>query len=91
MSDPEARPAPSARLLQQAYDLTPAEAGLAARLAAGSSLQEAAEALGIGANTAKTQLKAVFAKLEVDRQAALVQRILAEVGGCAEAGNGYAR
>jgi DNA-binding CsgD family transcriptional regulator len=91
VSDPDARPAPSARLLQEAYDLTPAEAALAARLAAGSSLQQAAEALDIGANTAKTQLKAIFAKLEVDRQAALVQRVLAELGGYAEAGNGHAR
>lgn len=81
VSDPDARPTPSARLLQQAYDLTPAEAELAARLVAGASLPQAATALGVGINTAKTQLKAIFAKLEVDRQAALVQRILSEVGG----------
>lgn len=81
LADPDARPAPPEHRLRQAYGLTRAEAALAARLVDGLSLAEAAGVLGIGRNTAKTQLKAVFAKLEVERQTALVRRVLADLGG----------
>jgi hypothetical protein len=47
------------------------------------TLREAADALRVSGNTAKTQLKAVFAKLDVDRQSALVRRVLADLGGVA--------
>jgi DNA-binding NarL/FixJ family response regulator len=44
------------------------------------NLREAADSLCISGNTAKTQLKSVFAELEVDRQTALVRRVLADLG-----------
>src|SRR5690606_33122681 len=55
--------------------LTPAEARLAARLRFGLSLKEAAEELGISVNTARNQLKSVFEKLGVNRQADLVRHL----------------
>jgi DNA-binding CsgD family transcriptional regulator len=83
VGDPDEIRAPSGELLVQAYGLSRAEAALAARLVEGASLREAANALAISENTAKTQLKAVFAKLDVDRQTALVRRVLADLGGLA--------
>lgn len=62
--------------------LTPAEARLAARLRFGQTLKEAAEELGISVNTARNQLKSVFEKLGVNRQADLV-RHLAELAALA--------
>ena len=58
------------------YDLTPAEARLAAALAEGESLEEAAELLGITRNTARTHLKRIFAKTGTNRQGALVRLLL---------------
>lgn len=58
------------------WRLTRAEAILATRLAEGLTVQEAAEQLGISANTARSQLKAVFAKVGVQRQSQLVALIL---------------
>jgi DNA-binding CsgD family transcriptional regulator len=71
-----ARPGPEARAdpqsLKDLLGLTTAEARLAAILAEGVSLVEAAARLGIAHNTAKVQLRAVFAKTGVRRQAQLV-------------------
>jgi DNA-binding CsgD family transcriptional regulator len=58
------------------HNLSPAESGLAARLVAGMSLRQAAVALGISENTARSHLKRVFAKTAVRRQAELVRRAL---------------
>ncbi len=58
------------------FDLTPAEARLAALLASGISLAEAAEQNRISKNTAKVQLKSIFSKTGVNRQAELVKLIL---------------
>jgi DNA-binding CsgD family transcriptional regulator len=41
-------------------------------LASGEALEDAAKDLGISKNTARVQLKAVFTKLNVHRQAELV-------------------
>jgi DNA-binding CsgD family transcriptional regulator len=54
-------PAPPA-LLAQAFALTPAEARLAAIIAQGATPERAAGVLGISRQTARNQLKAVFAK-----------------------------
>jgi DNA-binding CsgD family transcriptional regulator len=67
---PKSRPNPS--LLSQAFGLTSAEAKLAARLADGTSLTEAAEELTISRGTARSQLKTVFMKTETHRQSQLV-------------------
>jgi DNA-binding CsgD family transcriptional regulator len=72
VTDLEARPMPPEDLLRTAFALTRAEARLACRLAAGSSLEDAAAALGIAKNTARMQLRAIFGKTRTSRQAELV-------------------
>jgi DNA-binding CsgD family transcriptional regulator len=72
IADIERRPPVPEDLLRSLFALTPAEARLASRLAAGASLEEAAEALAIAKNTARIQLRAVFAKTGTARQAELV-------------------
>jgi DNA-binding CsgD family transcriptional regulator len=54
------------------YGLTPAESRLAAKLAAFSSLGDAANDLGIATGTARTQLAAVFAKTGAKTQGELL-------------------
>lgn len=74
------RPAqPSEPLLRQLYQLTPAEAALAVLLGEGLTLEETAARLGISRNTARSHLRAVFAKTGVKRQTALVQLLLCSV------------
>jgi DNA-binding CsgD family transcriptional regulator len=58
-------------LLRQAFGLTPAETRLALTLAKGNGLIAAALELNIGRETARTQLRAVFDKTGVRRQAEL--------------------
>ena len=70
---------PSEPLLRQLYQLTPAEASLAVLLGEGLTLEESASRLGISRNTARTHLRAVFAKTGVKRQTALVQLLLCSV------------
>ena len=60
--------------------LTMAEARLASVLNRGLSLVDAAKQLGIAHNTAKVQLRSVFAKTGVHRQAQLVA-LLATLSG----------
>ncbi|MBU1424443.1 MAG: alpha/beta hydrolase [Gammaproteobacteria bacterium] len=62
--------------LQTIFGLSPAEARLAALLASGVSLNQAADQSCISKNTAKVQLKSVFSKIGVNRQAELVKLIL---------------
>jgi DNA-binding CsgD family transcriptional regulator len=69
---------PEATQLCAAFGLTVAEAKLAAKLASGSGIDGAAASLGVSRETARTQLKAVFAKTNTCRQAelaALVARL----------------
>jgi len=61
------------------YGLTLAEAKLASLLADGRSLEQAALTLGISIQTVRSQLKAVFAKTQVNRQAELVARLLTDM------------
>jgi DNA-binding NarL/FixJ family response regulator len=65
-------PMPSEGSLRKLFDLTPAEARLAQRLACGDSVEEVASTLHIKMTTARTQLAAIFAKTETRRQAKLV-------------------
>lgn len=58
------------------YGLTRAEARLAAKLAEGLSLEDAAEALTVSINTARCQLSMAFQKTGVRRQAELVALLL---------------
>ena len=67
------RPAgPSEDLLRERFQLTRAEAGLALHLAQGATLADAADALGIAYNTARSHLRAIFAKTSTHRQLELV-------------------
>ncbi len=81
--DPSRRDAISPDALRALFGLTPAEAALAARLATGLTLEEAAEELGIARNTARAQLRAVFDKAGVSRQAELVRAVLRSVAALA--------
>lgn len=65
----------SARQLISMFGLSPAEARLARALCHGETLEEYAEAQSVKLPTVKTQLRAVFAKTQTDRQVALVNLI----------------
>jgi DNA-binding CsgD family transcriptional regulator len=58
-------------LVQGLFDLTPAEARIAALIGSGLPPRSAAERLGITEETARTTLKHVFAKVGVSRQSEL--------------------
>ena len=85
ISDPEKRPVSDNELLRQLYGLTPAESRLAQMLAAGESLNDAAEKLRVATSTVRSQLKSIFAKTNTHRQSDLV-RVLLRLP--AEAGDG---
>src|SRR5580704_4092851 len=63
---------PSEEVLKSAFRLTEAEARLAARIAAGESLEQITASLDIAKETGRSRLKSIFAKLGVNRQAELV-------------------
>lgn len=63
---------PPHAVLRACFGLTSAEANMAASLAAGATLEGAADQLGISKETARSQLKAVFDKTQTHRQAELV-------------------
>lgn len=67
-----AQDVPSADVVQGLFDLTPAEARLAALIAAGDAPVPAAAKLGITPSTARSVLKRIFQKTGVSRQAELV-------------------
>ncbi len=70
---------PLERLVSQIFDLTPSEAHLAALLAAGLSLAEAARKLDLTENTVRSYCKTILSKTGVSRQADLVRLILRSV------------
>lgn len=76
--DPEKQVDP--QMLRDLFGLTAAEARLTVALARGSNLVDAAHSLGIAHNTAKVQLRAVFAKTGVRRQAQLAA-LITSLGG----------
>lgn len=72
------RPAPpraEAQLLKAAYGLTGSEAQVAFLLAAGRSRAEVAAARHVSLSTVVTQLRTIFDKVGVNREAALVARV----------------
>ena len=64
--------APQTELIEALFDLTPSEAQVAARLVEGKSVSEIARAQKVTQNAVRMQLKSVFAKTGVKRQAELV-------------------
>lgn len=61
--------------LRQQFGLTLAEARLTSELGAGEGLRTAASRLGIGYETARTQLKSIFLKTNTHRQTELVAKL----------------
>jgi DNA-binding CsgD family transcriptional regulator len=72
LSDLERSVVPDATVMARIFRLSPAEARIAMRIAGGVSLREAADELSIAHETARHQLKAVFAKTGTNRQSQLV-------------------
>lgn len=68
--------------LGQMFDLTRAEARLAAALVSGLSLTEAAKACGTGIGTARNYLTRVFRKTATNRQSQLVALICRAMAEC---------
>lgn len=77
--DAESRTQAPNSVIGKMFSLTPAETVLAVELANGSSLEEAAETLGIRRNTARAHLRAIFSKTGVRRQTELVRIVLNSV------------
>ena len=70
--DTELTRRPTEDALQAVFHLTKAEARLAAQLSSGETLDVAAEKLDVAKETSRSQLKGIFAKTNVSRQAELV-------------------
>ena len=66
------KPGPPAAILAKTFHLTPSEAKLACIIARGAPPDIAARELKISRETARNQLKAVFAKTDTHRQSELV-------------------
>lgn len=79
VSDPDLHESASRQSLADLFDLTPAEANLAILLARGLSLAEVSETQSVSQHTARAQLKSIFAKTGVSRQAELVRLIIKSV------------
>ncbi|MBA6412557.1 helix-turn-helix transcriptional regulator [Parahaliea sp. F7430] len=79
ISDPDLRETASQQTLSELFSLTPAEANLAILLSRGLSLAEVSESQHISQHTARAQLKSIFAKTGVSRQAELVRLVLKSV------------
>jgi DNA-binding CsgD family transcriptional regulator len=73
------RPGPPAAILAKTFRLTPSEAKLACIIARGAPPVIAARELMISRETARNQLKSVFAKTDTHRQSELVA-LLMQVG-----------
>jgi DNA-binding CsgD family transcriptional regulator len=71
LTDLDAETQPDSTVIAQAFGLSPAETRLALLISNGTSPTEAAEQLGIARETARSQLKTVFAKTGTHRQAEL--------------------
>jgi DNA-binding CsgD family transcriptional regulator len=77
--DLAAAPRISERLVAELFGLSLAEARLSALLAQGLTLREAAGAMGVTENTARTYSKLVYSKLGISRQVDLVRVLLRSV------------
>lgn len=76
LCDPDVQTKAPREVMRQVFEFTPSEANLAMEIANGLSIDEAAEVLNIRRNTARTHLRAIFAKAGVTRQAELVRLVL---------------
>lgn len=76
LHDPMAAVNIDEQTIRGGFGLTVAESRLAALLVAGSSIQQASSQLELSPNTVRTQLKSIFAKTGVNRQAELLRALL---------------
>ena len=74
--DPDMDIADFARPVCRAFGLTRVESDLACRLASGQSVQDAANAMHVKLETARTYLRSIFSKTGTNRQVDLVRLIL---------------
>jgi len=74
--DPETKTVTSVEWLQHLHRLSPAEARLMQTLLAGDSLDDAADRLGVGKETVRSQLKAIFLKTGTNNQGELIRLAL---------------
>jgi DNA-binding CsgD family transcriptional regulator len=74
--DPSRRRLPSQAFLREAFGFTAAEAALALDLADGLAAADCASLRGVSVHTVRSQLRALFAKTGLCRQAELVSLIL---------------
>ena len=77
ISDPRAAKDIDLSPLVPTFDLTPAEARVAARLTSGATLEEIATEFGVSVTTVRSQLKALFDKTGTHRQTDLVRLLVA--------------
>lgn len=79
ISDLEGGTLHRSEVLREVYGLTEAETQLVELLCDGCSLEEIAARRGVTLNTARSQLKQVFAKTNTHRQSELVRLVLAAI------------
>lgn len=77
VSDPETATEPNEAVLSRFFDLTRAEARVAAVLMQGKSIEETATELDISLNTARSHLKNIFGKTGTGRQGELIRLLVA--------------
>jgi len=77
--DPENRPMSTEQVLTELFDLSSAEARLAASLMRGESLDEAAAKFHLSRNTLRSQLRSIFAKTSTSRQGELIRLLYGSV------------
>jgi len=76
VDDLDLRPSVPADVARAVFALTPKEAELAARLAAGDTVEEAADAVAISKAHARQRLKIIFEKTDTRRQSELIAVML---------------
>lgn len=76
LSDPESRYHAAPERLSRLFDLTPSQASLLSRLIGGESVMQAAVALRIRPETARSHLKAVLDRTNTHRQSDLVRLVM---------------
>lgn len=79
LHDPAAPAMVDETALARLYGLTRAECRLITLLLNGSSLQQAATALAVSLNTARTHLKHIFMKTDTNRQTQLISLLIGSV------------
>lgn len=76
LSDPESSFSMPTDTLHSLYGLTPAEAGVAILLANGLTTKEIASKNGVGQETVRSQLKAIYAKMDARNQQDVIRLLL---------------